>query len=101
MVIKAVRKLPPQEALAKLQFINKKGARILVRALKQAIDNAKSLKLNVESLKFKEILVDEGSRQKRRDKSHGARFDSGVIQKRTAHLRIALEEEGVKRGSKN
>jgi len=101
LVVNAVKKLSPHEALTKLNFINKKGARILAKVLKQALDNAKSLKLNGENLKFKELIVEGGPRYKRRDRFHGARFDSGIIQKRTAHLRVVLEEKGGKRGSKD
>lgn len=102
LVANAVKKLPPQEALAKLKFINKRGAGILAEVLKQAIDSAaNTLKIDTEKLKFKEIVVNEGPRHKKRDKYHGARFDPGVIQKRTAHLRIALEEKGANRESKD
>lgn len=101
LVVKAVKNLPPQNALTKLKFVNKRAAGILVKILKQAINNAKGLKLDAENLRFKEIIVDEGPKYKRRDKSHGARFDPGTIKKRTAHLRIVLEEKGVKNGTKN
>lgn len=93
LVVDTVKKLSPQEALARLKFVNKKGARILAGVLKQAIDNAGSLKFDAGSLKFKKLVVDEGPRYKRRDKSHGARFDPGIIQKKTAHLKIILNEK--------
>lgn len=94
LVANAVKTLPPQEALSKLRFISKRGAGILTKVLKQAIDNAVSnYQLKAKNLQFKEIIVNEGPRMKRRDKSHGARFDSGLIHKRTAHLKVVLEKK--------
>jgi len=94
LLVKEVKELSPVEALARLRLVNKKGARILVEVLKQAIDNAKNLKIEPEKLKFKKVVVGNGSRLKRRDRFHGARFDPGIIQKRTSHLKIILEEKG-------
>ena len=93
LMVKMVKKMPPASAVAKLKFVNKKSARILHEAVKQAIANARNLKLDSSVLVFKEIIVDEGPKLKRRDKFHGARFDSGIIHKRMSHLKIVLEEK--------
>jgi large subunit ribosomal protein L22 len=98
---KALRCLSPLQAKNRLAFLGKKGARELASVIGEALNNAKSLGLAVENLKFKEIQVNEGPRLKRADKSHGARFDPGTIHKRMSHLRIILEEIKPKNGPKS
>lgn len=94
LVAEAVKGLSPVVALERLAVVNKKGGRILEKAIKSAISNAENnLGLKRESLRFKEILVNEGPRLKRRDKSHGERFSFGLIKKRRSHLRIVIEGE--------
>ncbi len=96
LVVEAVKGLEPEEALRKLAFLNKKGARFLTKAIKTALADAENnFGLVKESLRFKEILVNEGPRLKRRDKSHGARFHFGLIQKRRSHLVVKLVGEQV------
>ena len=92
LLVNDIKKLNPFEILTRLEFVNTKSARILIRDIKNAIANAKNnYKLNPETLKFKEIRVDEGTKIKRMDKSHGYRFNRGVIIKRHSRLKIILE----------
>ena len=91
LVIKAVKNLQPDEALEKLEFINKKGARFLIKAIKTALADAENnFGLERKGLAFKEILANQGPSLKRRDKSHGARFHSGIIRRNRTHLVIKL-----------
>lgn len=91
LIVEAVKQLAPEEALRKLAFLNKKGARFLIKAIKTALADAENnFGLIRNTLKFREILVNEGPRLKRRDKSHGARFNGGIIQKRRSHLVIKV-----------
>ncbi|MBI3559306.1 50S ribosomal protein L22 [Candidatus Gottesmanbacteria bacterium] len=90
LVADFVRGLPAQEALDKLSFLIKSGAEPVTKALKSAIANSK---LKQEDLKIKNILINEGIKMKRRDKSHGARFGGGVIHKRTSHIKVILTDE--------
>lgn len=84
--------LSSEEAISRLKLLRKKSSKILVKLVSQAVANAQSnFKISSDKLKVKEILVEEGPRIKRSDKSHGARFDSGIIRKRFAHLKIVLE----------
>ncbi len=100
LVAQAIKTKTPLEAVAILPFINKKGARFLLKAIKSAIANAKhNFHLEEKSLRFREIMVNEGLRLKRFDKSHGARFHRGVKIKRRSHLFITLEGK-VKDGAK-
>jgi len=94
LMVKTIKKFLPQEALRKMKFLNKKTARLLTKAIKTAVADAyHNFGLKKETLKFKEILVGEGPRMKRRDYSHGARFNSGLIQKPKAHLTIKIVGE--------
>ena len=94
LLVNDVKKLNPFEALVRLKFVNSKSARILLRDITNAIANAKNnFKLNPDSLKFKEMRVDEGTKIKRMDKSHGYRFNRGIIIKRHSRLKIILKGE--------
>jgi large subunit ribosomal protein L22 len=87
----SIKTIQPSEALTRLKFTNTKSARILVKSILSAVNDAKSNHHLIEStLKFKSIRVDEGPKQKRMDKSHGSRFSRGVIIKRHSRLEIIL-----------
>lgn len=85
-----VKKLAPTEVVTKLKFVNSNASRIFLTILKNAIATAKNKNFLVDSLKFHEVRVDEGSKTKRMDKSHGSRFARGVIMKRHSRLLIIL-----------
>jgi len=94
LLVRDVIKLNPFTALERLKFTNTNGARFLVRDIKNAIANAKhNYHLNPDTLKFKEMRVDEGTKIKRMDKSHGYKFSRGVIIKRHSQLSIILSGE--------
>lgn len=91
LVANLVKKLPPQVALDHLAVTNSKSARILLKAIKTAIDNAVvNHKLDQTKLTFESILVNESVKFKRMDKSHSSRFARGVIQKRHSRLTINI-----------
>jgi len=80
------------KALENLEFSPHKGKEFLQKVIKQAIAIAsKNLKLGESDLAVKKIEVGEGPSFKRVDKSHGARFDRGIIKKRTSHIFLTLE----------
>lgn len=84
----------PTQALKILPLVNKRGARFVFKALKSVIANAQNVfGLDPQSLRFEEIVVNEGPRLKRRDRFHGARFNPGIIQRRRSHLRIVVKGE--------
>lgn len=88
-----LRKLRPQFALQKLQFQPQKGREVVVKLIKQAMANAtNNFKLVSDGLVIEKIEVNEGPRIKRMDKSHGARFDRGIIKKRSARILLTLTE---------
>ena len=88
VVADAVKKYAPNVAMQKLQFLAKSAAQPILKALQSAVANSK---LDIGQLKIKNILVDEGQKMRRQDKSHGARYNSGIIHKRMSHIKIILE----------
>lgn len=90
----SIRKLNPAEVLVQLKFTNSKAARVMVAAIKTVIADAKNnFGMNVDTLKFDTVKVDEGLKIKRMDKSHGSRFASGRIMKRHSRLEIIVKGE--------
>lgn len=91
LVVTAVKALNPQDAQTRLKFTNTNAARLLHKAIQDAIASAKNNHhLDSATLKFTEMRVDEGMKIKRMDKSHGSRFARGIIQKRHSRLVIVL-----------
>lgn len=86
--------LSPEKALARLKFQPQRGSEFLAKVLKQAVANAKNNFQINEGLTIKSLEIGEGPAFKRMDKSHGARFDRGIIKKRTAHVFLTLEAAG-------
>jgi large subunit ribosomal protein L22 len=94
LLANSVKKLSPQVAITKLTLTNTLSARILVKAIKTVVSVAKNnYNLSSESLKFDTFRIDEGSKIKRMDKSHGSHFARGIIIKR--HSRLTIIVKGV------
>lgn len=86
-----LRGLTVEKALSKLSFYPQNGRDFVAKVLKQGRANAKNnFKLDEKSITVKSIEVGVGPTFKRIDKSHGSRFDRGVIKKKTAHLFVTL-----------
>lgn len=91
LLVNSLTKFNPNEVVVKLRFVNSNASRLFLTVLKNAIATAKNnYNLNPETLKFHEVRVDEGSKLKRMDKSHGSRFARGIIVKRHSRLSIVL-----------
>ncbi len=94
LVANFAKKLKIDEALIKLPLLHKKSCLPVLKVLKSAIANAtNNFGIDKTNLKIKNIIVEEGMRMKRMDRSHGARFNRGLIQKRLSHVRVILEGE--------
>lgn len=93
LVATSVVGLSPQEAIARLSLARQKPAESIIKVIRQGLANAKNnFKVgDIDKLKISQIQVNEGPRAKRMDKSHGARFDRGIIQKKFYHLQVVLE----------
>jgi len=91
-----LRGMLAKKAVEKLSFNPQEGRDFLSKVIKQAIANAKNnFQLNEDKLIIDTVEVGEGPAFKRMDKSHGARFDRGLIKKRTSHiyLKLRVKEE--------
>jgi ribosomal protein L22 len=74
----------------------------ILKTIKQGMANAThNLRLDPKTLVLKNILVDEGRSAKRMDKSHGSRFDRGIIHKRSSNITVILESKEAKNGAKS
>lgn len=92
MVADLIKKMSPAQAVVKLQFLPKSGAIPMKKTLEAAISDAKNnFKKTVGELKISNILIDEGIKMKRQDKGHGARYNSGLVVRRTANIKVVLE----------
>ncbi|OGM09437.1 hypothetical protein A2159_00690 [Candidatus Woesebacteria bacterium RBG_13_34_9] len=83
-----IKNLKPDDAVVKLDFINKRGALYLQKVIKTAIANAKQKGIDSTKLIFKEIQIGEGSRLKRF--KAGARGSAKPYKKRMSHIRVVL-----------
>ena len=81
------------DAMNILQLTRKKAARIIQKVLKSALANAEENHkvLDVEDLFVKNVRVDEGATWKRN--MPRARGTSTMIQKKTSHITLVLEEK--------
>lgn len=105
LLAEVVKSFSPAEALVRLGFLKKAGAKELAQTLKSALANAENnLKIAKESLKIKKIEIGGGPFLKRfRAVARGAAHQ---YKRRTSHIKIILEEvylegKGVGRGTKN
>lgn len=93
LMANSIKNIKPIDLLPKLALTNTKAARVLTSAIKNIVSVAKNnYNLSPESLRFESILVDEGQKIKRMDKSHGSHFARGIIIKR--HSRLTLVVKG-------
>ena len=91
-VVRQIQGLPAMEAHAVLQFVPRKGARLVAKTLKSAIANAETNnKLKPETLRVKEAVAGAAMRIKRFTPK--ARGSAGPIIKRRCHIRITLSDE--------
>lgn len=91
IVADAIRGMPVEKAVEKLQYIEKKAAHVLKKVLNSAISNAEhNHGLDIDDLKVKTVMVDQAPVLKRfraRAKGRGNR-----ILKRRSHITIVVSE---------
>lgn len=94
LLANSIKKENPFSCLERLKFLNSNASRALQKGIKNALANAKNKNFDQNTLKFHTIIVNEGMKIKRMDKSHGYHFSRGVIIKRHSQLTITLS--GIK-----
>ncbi len=101
LVVDVIRNLKALDALDQLKYITKAASKPLEKLLKSAVANAENnFEIKKDTLKIKEIRVDEGPTIKRwRPRAYGR---ATTIRKRTSHVSVVLEGEGdIKKKKKN
>lgn len=94
LLTSGIRGMAPKKVLEKIEGYPQKGKEYLQKVIKQAVANAvNNFKLSEDSLVVEKVEVNEGPRFKRQDFSHGARFDRGIIAKKTSHLSVVLSSK--------
>lgn len=90
-LVDEVKKTSPVEAMNKLYYSPKRSAKILWKAIKSAVDNAKrNYGIKEDQLKFKFLIIEEGPRLKRF--RPGGRGTVKPYKRRTSHIKIVLEK---------
>jgi len=90
VIIPAIKGKKVEEAISILQFMPRKGARILQKVLHSAVANAEQNKVDIDTLVVKTVLVDGGPTLKRfMPRAMGRAYP---ILKRTSHITVLLEE---------
>jgi large subunit ribosomal protein L22 len=90
VIVPAIKGRKVEEAISLLQFMPKKGARILNKVLHSAVANAEQNKVDIDTLVVKTVLVDSGPTLKRFMPRAMGR--ANPILKRTSHITVLLEE---------
>ena len=90
VIIPAIKGRKVEDAISILQFMPRKGARILQKVLHSALANAEQNKVDIDTLVVKTVLVDGGPTLKRfMPRAMGRAYP---ILKRTSHITVFLEE---------
>jgi large subunit ribosomal protein L22 len=94
LVVDVVRGKEVTEALNKLQFLNKKGAKMVIKAIKSGVANAENQAgLSAEDLKVGEIYADESSNKYMKRYQFASRGRIARIVKRRSNLNLVLVEK--------
>lgn len=88
-LLPAIKKLSPSKALDVLFYSPEKSAKILYKAIKSALTNAKAAGVDETGLVFK-VLTVEGARKLKRFRA-GGRGMAKSIMKRYSHIKVILE----------
>ena len=90
VIIPAIKGKKVEDAISILQFMPRKGARILQKVLHSAVANAEQNKVDIDTLVVKTVFVDGGPTLKRfMPRAMGRAYP---ILKRTSHITVFLEE---------
>jgi large subunit ribosomal protein L22 len=94
-LIDDVKKKTPVSALNYLFYSPRKSAKLLYKAIKSAVDNAKStFKIDENLLKFKTLIVEMGPSLRRH--RAGSKGSAKPFTRKMSHIKIVLETIEVK-----
>ncbi len=93
-VAREIQGLKVSQATDILAYTPKKGAYLLNKTLKSAVANAETNnELSADELIVKSVFVDEGPTMRRT--MPRARGSANMIRRRTSHITVVLEQQGV------
>lgn len=87
-VVALIKKLSPQDALLKLEFVRKRSSELLAKVIKTAMAQARVKGVSDTDLVFKEIQITEGPRLKRGRPVSRGRWHP--YKKRMSHIKVTL-----------
>ncbi len=91
LVADSVRGLSVDQALEFLNFDKKKASRMILKVLESAVANAENNhSSDIDSLKIKNVLINEGPTQKRHIPRARGRVNQ--ILKRTSHITVVVTD---------
>jgi len=88
-VADVVRKMSVKKVLDVLPFIKKNSSLFLLKVFKSAVSSASEKGVDINNLKIKEIVINEGPRLKRGMPVSRGRWHP--IKKRMSHIRVVLQ----------
>lgn len=92
-VVDLIRGKRASEAMVSLKFMPYRGAKLVEKVLKSAMANAEQVNdhLDIDKLRVKTVLVDQGPMMKRMETRAQGR--ANMIKKKTSHITIVVAEE--------
>ncbi len=92
-VVDLIKGKKASEALVSLRYMPYRGAQLVGKVLKSAMANAeqKNSQMDIDKLKIKTVLVDQGPVMKRMEPRSMGR--ANTLRKRSSHITIVLSEE--------
>ncbi|MFP4465756.1 MAG: 50S ribosomal protein L22 [Candidatus Goldiibacteriota bacterium] len=98
LVVKEIRRTAVNDALIKLQFINKAAAPVVEKVLKSAVANAsKNHGADADKLFIKDVIVDQGPILKWAKRFQArAQGRAAPIQKKSTHITVVVSDEKLK-----
>ncbi|NLI29619.1 MAG: 50S ribosomal protein L22 [Nitrospiraceae bacterium] len=92
-VVDLIRGKRASEAMVSLKFMPYRGAKLVEKVLKSAMANAEQVNdhLDIDKLRVKTVLVDQGPMMKRMEPRAQGR--ANMIKKKTSHITIVVAEE--------
>ena len=97
LVVDLIRGKSVESALGILEYMPKRGARMVAKTLRSAVANAEhEQRVDVDALYVKKAFVNEGPTAKRfLPRAHGR---ATPLFKRTSHITVVVDERGNKEG---
>lgn len=92
-VVDLIRGKRASEAMVSLKFMPYRGAKLVEKVLKSAMANAEQVNdhIDIDKLRVKTVLVDQGPMMKRMEPRAQGR--ANMIKKKTSHITIVVAEE--------